>query len=200
MYLPKSKYNKPKYTLGYEFTLPNGKRYVGWCFETYKQEFYTGKEPSDKSVLLKSESIKIKKPNKKLLFQSLASTIVSQAAVISNRKIEKVTTSNSKEVKQDVLVDSTDKTNGYFIRYFLQDKRTKKIIEVKQNKYTEMIKENYTVGTNIKWIIKAPAENIQKNGFTYIGASQKNKEAVEIAEKTVIGIKNFIKSYDEFVN
>ena len=131
---------------------------------------------------------------------SLASTIVDRAAIVSNRTIDSVIIPNSKTIKQDILVDSTDITNGYFLRYFLQDKITRNIIEVKNKKYIEMLKESYTVGITLKWIIKAPAENIKRNGYTYIGASQKNKEAVEAAEKTVIGIKNFIKSYDQFVN
>lgn len=200
MYLPKSKYSKPKYTQGYDFNLPNGKRYVGWCFETYKKQVFTGKEPSDKNTLLVPITETSNKPSKKLMFQPLASTIVDRAAIVSNRTIDSVIIPNSKTVKQDILVDSTDITNGYFLRYFLQDKITRNIIEVKNKKYIEMLKESYTIGITLKWIIKAPAENIKRNGYTYIGASQKNKEAVEAAEKTVIGIKNFIKSYDQFVN
>ena len=51
MYLPKGKYKEAKFTQGTKFTL-DGKPYIGWYFETYKKQFFSGTRPSSSSELL----------------------------------------------------------------------------------------------------------------------------------------------------
>ena len=52
MYLPKSKYIT-KYSTGDEFIKPDGTYYVGPYVETYKGNFYEGKEFNSNSKKLK---------------------------------------------------------------------------------------------------------------------------------------------------
>lgn len=169
MYLPKTKYSKPEYTRGDTYVLPSGKYYTGWYFETYDGRYFTGKVPSKTSELLQQEN------------QSDAFTPL-------NRFVN------------DLIIPSTkDYEAGYITRYYLQDKRNKSIIEVKQKKYQELIKRQYITGTHIKWNLSKPAENKNVGPYVYFGSAAKNKELVLDAEKIVPGLSNTIKNYGEFV-
>lgn len=169
MYLPKSKYKEPKYTQGLEFTDFNRKPYVGWYFETYKEEFYSGKEPST--------------GNRRLFPIQADSTV---------NNIDKFT-------PQIITPTPSDYLKGDFIRYFLQDKRTKKIIEVKKEKYNLLLDKTYITGTTVNWVLKKPAENIFVDKYMYEGAISRNKKSVIEAEKLLPTLSNYIKAYDQFV-
>lgn len=173
MYLPKSKYSKPLHTPGNEFSL-NGKEYRGWYIKTYKGQYYTGKSFSSQSQLL----IKL----------------VTESNVIDaniNDPFRFYNTVNTPLPK--------DRANGKFTRYFLQDTRNKKIIEVNKEKYDLFRVKKYITRENIEWIIKGPSENLEINGYTYYGAAHQNKLTVHTLESKIPGITNFIKNYSEFV-
>jgi hypothetical protein len=168
--LPRFMYSDPKFTQGNKFVLPNGKNYVGWYFETYNEEFYTEKEPGSNNLLL---------------------TPVLQTN--STNPTSKIFTPSI------VTPTEFDRKQGYYIRYFLQDRRTKKIIEVKKEKYDQFVDLTYISGLKLKWILKKPVESIEWYGYRYEGAASKNEKAVKDAEKKFPWIKTQIKSYDEFV-
>lgn len=172
MYLPKFKYKKPKYTQGFEFLLPSDKIYVGWYFETYKQEYYTGKEPGDKNILLTRVSIPDEAiyPNTPKIF-----------------------------TPQIIIPTKLDYSQGFYIRYFLQDKRNKKVIEVTKEKYFEYKDFVYIDSLKLNWKLKGPANSLIWKGYHYEGAASINQKAVEEASKKFPYIKDLIKSYDEFV-
>jgi len=169
MYIPKSKYKPPKYTSGNRFTLPDGTFYTGWYIETFKGEFLTGK--------LSTSSSKVLIDN-----------------VVDEEQLPKYTFSND-------LVIPTEKNykDGYFYRYYVQDKRTRAVIEATEDKYKYFLKQNYTQEIKVKWILQGPAENINKGLYIYFGAASKNKEAIKEAELTIKGLSSLIKSYSEFV-
>ena len=171
MYLPKSKYSPPKYTRGDEFVLDSGKYYTGWYFTTYKNEYYTGKEPSKTSDKLYPEDYS----------QSDVNTPNSNFSSKTNFPLEK------------------DYKEGFFIRYFLQDKRSKKIIEGDKKLYLEFKKKTYIKSVTVTWHLTSPAEDVKQGPYVYFGSASKNKESILAAEDTINGLSAIIKSYDQFV-
>jgi hypothetical protein len=170
MYIPKSKYKPAKYTNGEKFTTPDGKYYTGWYVETFRGEFLSGKVPSSTSIPLLEEST------------SEGSYLVSY----------KFTNDIVKPTKEDY-------SKGYFYRYFIQDRRSRGIIECNLEKYKYFTARNYILGIEVKWTLKGPAENINKGLYIYFGAASKNEEAIKAAELTTKGLSSLIKSYSEFV-
>lgn len=170
MYLPKSKYNKPKYTRGDELTLESGKSYTGWYFSTYKGEYYTGKEPSDNSdkLILQNDS------------DSHTSTIPGFQTQLN-------------------IPTEKDYSKGFFTRYFVQDKRTKKMIEVGKEKYDKLSSLSYVKTVLVDWNLTSPAQDVKKGPYIYFGSASKNKEAIIEAEKTIPQLSSMIKNYAEFV-
>jgi len=166
--LPKFMYSDPKFTQGGKYLLPNGKEYVGWYFQTYNEEYYTGKEPGRNNLRLEPIAD----------YENTTPRIFTPSIIQPTE---------------------FDRKQGYYIRYFLQDKRTKKIVEVKKEKYDQFVELVYISGLELKWILKKPANSIEWYGYHYEGAASKNQKAVEQAEKKFPWIKTQIKSYDEFV-
>lgn len=173
MYLPKSKYKEPKYTQGYEFLIPSGTPYVGWYFETYKSEYFTGKTPSENAIKLTPIDTKV---SSKLTFPTTA------------------------KITNDIISPTLeDRIEGKMVRYFIQNRNTSKVFEVKKEKYNTFTRLTHILGVTLPWVIKSPSENVVVNGYSYEGAKSKNQKAVEKAEQTISNLKNYIKSYDEFV-
>jgi len=169
MYLPKSKYSKPKYSRGERFQLLNGTDYIGWYFKTYKNEYFTGKAPTSRSQKLKE-----------LITDDTGDT-------------------GKQFVNDYVRPTEENYKNGFLTRFFLQDVRNKSIIEVKQTKYNTLRKLPYINGVKIDWVLKSPAEDGVKNGYIFFGSASKNKELVLEAEETITGLSSAIKSFSEFI-
>jgi len=169
MYLPKSKYIT-KYSTGDEFIKPDGSAYTGYYVETYKGNFYEGKEFNSKS--------------KKLT---------------DIRALNEFNLGVSDFVNDTIKPTEKDYKKGSFVRYFLQDKRNKQIIEVNKKNFLNLKKENYTIALKIEWILSQPLEDLNKGPYIYFGARTQNKESVEKAEKQIKGLSEFIFNYGQFV-
>lgn len=170
MYIPKSKYKPPKYTSGNKFTNPDGTYYTGWYVETFRGEYLSGKVPSSNSVKL-----------------------------INEGEVEGSVPSSYTFSMDVILPTEKNYKDGFFYRYFVQDKRNRAIIEAVQSKYKYFLKQNYTQEVKVKWILEGPAENVNKGVYIYFGAASKNEEAIKEAELTIKGLSSLIKSYSEFV-
>ena len=170
MYLPKSKYTKPKYTSGNEFIQPDGTYYTGWYVKTFKDEYISGKVPSKHSVLL-----------------------------INEGEVE-INIPDSYKFTNDVIIPTEkDYKDGFFYRYYIQDRRSRAIIEAGKDKYKYFLKQRYTQEVKVKWVLEGPAENVNKGLYIYFGAASKNEQAIKEAESTIKGLSSVIKSYSEFV-
>lgn len=168
MYLPKSKYIV-KFTKGGEFIKTNGNFYIGYYIETYRGNFYEGKEFTNN--LKKLEDI---------------------------RAVGEFT--GSAKFKNDRITPTEeDYKKGKFLRYIIQDKRNKKIIEVSLKNFNLLKSERYTESIVIEWTLEKPLENLNKGPYIYFGAKAKNKEAVLEAEKTIQGLSSFLNNYGQFV-
>jgi len=92
-----------------------------------------------------------------------------------------------------------DYKNGSYIRYFTQDKRSKKITEMNQDQWLEKSKLKYINPGQLTWLLLGPVEDGKYNGISYKGTSTKNKETVDKLEKDYPGIKRFFSDTSEFV-
>jgi len=92
-----------------------------------------------------------------------------------------------------------DYKNGSYIRYFTQDKRSKKITEMNQEQWLEKSKLKYINPGQLTWLLLGPIEDGKYNGISYKGTSTKNKETVDKLEKNYPGIKRFFSDTSEFV-
>ena len=92
-----------------------------------------------------------------------------------------------------------DYKNGFFIRYFIRDKRDGKIVEVNTRQFKEKRRLNYVQVGKLEWILQGPAENRVINDVPFIGAAERNRERVLELDKELKGLKNFIKNYGKFV-
>lgn len=169
MYIPKSKYRPPKYTQGNQFTLPDGLYYTGWYIETFKGEFLTGKTPTQSSMLL------------------------------TNNIVSDEDTPEFRFTNDIIIPTEKDYSNGYMYRYFVQDKRTRAIIEATLAKYKYYTKQRYTQQIRVKWELTGPAENKNIGLYIFFGAASRNEEAIKQGETTIQGLSTIIKSYSEFV-
>tara|TARA_A100000172_G_scaffold78022_1_gene63080 strand:+ start:103 stop:471 length:369 start_codon:yes stop_codon:yes gene_type:complete len=120
MYIPISKYSKAKYSRGNDFTKSDGTFYVGWYFTDIAGNFFAGKKPSNTSFSLTLANSELTAPIPKMEFTG-----------------------------EYIQPTEADYDNGYFIRFFLQDKRSKKIIEVKKEKFDFLKKYNYIINLQI---------------------------------------------------
>lgn len=88
---------------------------------------------------------------------------------------------------------------GFLDRYFVQDKRDMRIIEVSKQGYTQAKARKVFKRITLKWVIKGPADDQIIGKYMYPGAEAQNKNIVEIAERLMKGLKTYIKDYRQFV-
>jgi len=158
-----------KHTKGGDFLNPDGSSYIGPYIETYKGNVYKGREFTSNSV--------------KLVDIRAEDEFVGSAKFKNDR----------------ITPTEKDYKKGVFNRYFIQDKRNNKIIEVSQKNFTKLNLELYTAGAVVEWTLKGPAENINKDPYIYFGAEAKNKEAILEAEKTIKQLSSFVLNNRKFV-
>ena len=169
MYIPLSKYSEPKYTRGSELQKKDGTFYVGWYFTDLAGNFFAGKKPSNNTISL---------------------------SVANHELTDEVP--NKEFTGQYIQPTEADHNNGFFIRYFLQDKRSKKIIEVKKEKFDFLKSFAYITSLELEWLLTSPIENISKGPYIYFGSSARNKETV--MNQTIIDFpKNYFKNYYQFI-
>lgn len=174
MYIPKSRYKKPKSTDGTEFVeVKSRKLYKGFYIETYKGKFYGGKTPEQNGPELEKIQKDIKFP-------------LGLLGLLAGFFKKKPTQS--------------EKDKGVTKRNFIQDKDNGKILETDPDTYTQA-KETLvnSIFAEVDWVIKGPAENQIINGYPYEGAESKNKKTIQTLEKTMPGISTFITDYKYLV-
>lgn len=173
MYLPKGKYSKPKYSYGGDLSMLDGTSYKGYYFTDQAGNTFTGSKPSSDS---------------KLLIRT------SEELVTESTK----TTAFKRFVSQTISPTEKDYENGFFTRYFLQDKRSEKIIEVKLKKYKYWQKYYFIEGLKLTWLLTTPIKNIKKGPYVFFGSESKNKETV-LDQKIIRFPENYFVSYSEFI-
>jgi hypothetical protein len=177
-YIPESRYSEPNSTAGGDFAVKDtGEDYKGTYIETFDGKFYSGTRPEQNGV----ELVEIT-PN---YLEDLMPAVVTIAGLLVGFFIPKL--------------KKGDKEKGVTKRYFIQDKRTNKIIETDLETYQESQNLPSKRFISTDWIIKGPAENTMIRGYSFEGAASKNRKAILALEKQMPGISTFITDYSLLV-
>jgi hypothetical protein len=171
MYLPKSKYKGNKHTNNGDFITGQKSVYRGWYFERFDGKYFTGKQPGQ-----------------------------------VNKEIFRFTdvVENYSPVQLQFTAEQTPPTDsqvelGSYFRYFLQDKRNKKIIEVSKAKFESYKEEKYVTKALVPWILKSPSYDVCHSGYTYRGSAYKNEKSINQADTIMPGLKTHIKNYSKYI-
>ena len=170
MALPRTKYSDPLHTPGNEFTL-DGKNYVGWYVITYQDKYIAGKT--------------VERDSKQIV------PIKENTGSINTVKVF---------VEQPVEPSIDDKVKGKWKRYFIQNKKSRHIIEVTKERYNAYKNTSGFTIASLDWDLTSPAENITRDPYIYYGSAHKNQIATKALESTIPGISNYIKDYSQFVD
>jgi hypothetical protein len=91
-----------------------------------------------------------------------------------------------------------DYSLGYINRYFVQKINDLTITEIDKNKYNEVSSALYNK-ISFRWIISGPKDNVYKNKILErVGVREQNIKIVNVNEKKMIGIKNYLNNPLEF--
>jgi len=179
-YFPKSQY-KVRYTPGKQFRLvTTQEEYKGWYMKTSRKTFYTGIEPTPESKQLE-----------RISFGELVSQAVDVLAAAALSRIE--------AALQELATKALSLALGAILRFFVKEKKTKKIREVTRDQVNRFRQDPRYEVAEIEWTIVGPIDDQIINGFKYEGAATKNRKAVEKAEVTFPGIKDYLTNYSQLV-
>ena len=173
MWLPAFKYIKGLLAQRGQFLLPSGQPYEGSYHELYNGRTFTKDIPSVDSIEIFADDSEPHLPEP---------------------------TYEQKIVSEPVYPTPEDYEKGFFLRYFVKDKRNGKIIEAKSTTYKEKTKEKFLLGVDLKWILEKPVKDIFNQGYLYKGAITRNKENTKKQDLVMKGLYDFIIEYDKFVN
>ena len=173
MWLPAFKYIKGLLAQRGQFLLPSGQPYEGSYHELYNGRTFTKDIPSVDSIEIFADDSEPHLPEP---------------------------TYEQKLVSEPVYPTPEDYEKGFFLRYFVKDKRNGKIIEAKSTTYKEKTKEKFLLGVDLKWILEKPVKDIFNQGYLYKGAITRNKENTKKQDLVMKGLYDFIVEYDKFVN
>jgi hypothetical protein len=177
-YAPEHSYSQPKSTAGGDFAIEStGEDYRGSYIETSEGKFYSGTKPEQNGV----ELIKLN-PEYLEDLMPLVNTIPGLLLGFFKPKLKK-----------------GDKEKGITKRYFIQDKRTNKIIETDLQTYQESQDLPSKRFSAVDWNIKGPAEDTVIKGYPFEGAASKNRKTILALEKGMPGISTFVTDYSFLV-
>ena len=191
MYYPKYKIKENLYTLGKEYSLFNtNEEYVGYYYELYNGEKYTGKNPNEgPSKLLKQYVI----PNTQLnvVYDNIPKNI-------PNVKIFK-----NIQTYHPIL-GNDDYNKGYIIRYFCKKFNNISVFEISKETFEDILNKQgnydhilYQI-TSLNWVIKGKLEDSYENNILIPGVVTINKNTVSTKENTFKGIQLYLKDFKEF--
>jgi hypothetical protein len=177
-YVPESRYSEPKSTPGGDFVVKEtGEDYKGSYIELFDGKFLSGTKPEENGAELVELT-----PN--YLEDLMPAAVVAAGLLVGFFKPE---------------LKRGEREKGKTKRYFIQDKRTNKIIETDLETYQLSQSIPSKRFAAVDWEVKGPAEDQLIKGYPYEGAASKNKKAVAAVEKQIPGISTFITDYSLLV-
>lgn len=193
-YYPSSKIKTNQIALPGEFTL-KGTAYSGSYYSTYDGKYFSGRNPIEGS----NEELELFQdyPNKALTENlNLPESIIKKindSAKISSR-------SQRYPVSYFPTATESDYSRGYLIRYFLKNINQKGyVMEISDSDYyairngTADYDISFMQTIEIFWKITGPLKNKRISQYdTRAGIIDTNRRLVENANKTFVGIKEFI--------
>ena len=160
----------------------DGSVYSGPYFKTSNGDIYSGEFPSADSERL-----------------------IENFSEVANREQLGFEEINFQDINSDIESDipyptPSDYKKGFFVRYFLKDSRTKKIVEVKKPTYIKQLEKVYIIGTKVRWILDKPVKDIFNSGYLFKGAATRNRENILKASSEMIGLDTYVVDYAQFAD
>lgn len=202
-YYPKSKIKPPKSTSGNEFLL-GGKPYKGRYYETFDGKFFTGENPvygKNEPLIRIPTYINSEYMNTKPMTQNLREKLAS---------VNKLTVANPSVIPGEIFKGSptsyfprptqSDYDKGYIVRYFTKKINTPGyVIEISPQEYSAIqngsvpYDVSYWQLQDIFWKLTGPLNQKRISQYDVrAGIIDTNKRLVENANKTFLGITDFI--------
>jgi hypothetical protein len=173
-YVPESRYSEPKSTPGGDFVVKEtGEDYKGSYIELFDGRFLSGTKPEENGAELVELT-----PN---YLEDLMPAAVVAAGLLAGFFKPKL--------------KRGEREKGKTKRYFIQDKRTNKIVETDLETYQLSQSIPSKRFAAVDWEIKGPAEDQLINGYPFEGGASKNRKAIAGIEKQLPGISTFITDY-----
>jgi len=108
----------------------------------------------------------------------------------------------SDPVSKYVTPTDKDKTRGYFMRYFIQQRNDKaaRIKEVDKKQHDQLVDQSgglnptFYKSLALRWKITGPKNDILKNGLIFkSGVEDTNLRTIELKSRTLIGLDSILK-------
>lgn len=180
MYLPKSKYKKENASGNNFVDKVTGAPYTGPVVADFLGRFFKGSSPLN----LGSELRKV--PN-----------------IITLENLTETQSEGNQTLLHKYLTPTQqDYDKGTFSRFFCKDSRTGRIVEIDQDSYNDIRKQQklYLRVLNIEWYITGNPEDEIINGYLYPGTKAKNRDVIVQAEEILPGIgEQILKDPGQFV-
>lgn len=201
-YYPPSKIKKNQKAAIGQFLL-NNQNYTGSYYSTYDGKFFSGTDP----ITGKNEELTPIERNFELNYSSLSS--VSNAALDEINKKSKFSKSLNRSEPSSYYPTpiEPDYARGYLTRYFIKrSNQNGYVIEISAEEF-EGVRDGtveYDISfyqtISILWKLTGPLNNKRVSQYdTRAGIIDTNKRLVETANKTFVGIKEFIgQDYSKF--
>jgi len=206
-YYPSSKVKKGKITKGDEFIL-NGKPYVGKYYETFDNRYFTGANPIDGKNQELTKNVAYTDAtflNNGAFTNSFKKQFANQTGLSKSSTPLNIAFSTPPNFKGEptsyfpIAIDS-DYEKGHIIRYFTKKVNTPGYVkEISQVEYASILNGAvpYDVSMwqviNIFWKITGPLNQKRISQYDIrAGIIDTNQRLVENANKTFLGIKEFI--------
>ena len=174
MYYPKSQIQTNLFTKGEQLQLVSSKEeYIGYYWKTSKNEYFTGKNPTDGSPLA-LELIPITPP------ETVNTLVIKQDNTVYNT-LKNVDTSKSLLLPsyQKPTPTEDDYQIGYFTRYFAKKQNQNLYIEISQKTYNKLSSRNsdyeyksYFIFT-LKWQISGTKNRVQETNKKVIATTER---------------------------
>jgi hypothetical protein len=174
MWLPAFKFIKGLFSLKGSFTLNNGSDYEGPYIETSSGEFFTGKTLTSESKKL----LPIEGAGPEVDFDGIPVLLKTESPV--------PTPTNYKQ--------------GFFLRYFLEDTRDGRVLEVGKASYGIKGKKLFINTAEVKWVLDKPVKDLFNQGYLYKGAASRNRQAIVEASQKMSKLRDIITDYGKFAD
>jgi len=208
MYIPKNRIKTNLYTRGNEYkNIRTGEEYIGYYWSMYNGNLFSGKNPNDQPSeqiikITQTENIE-KQESENLNFQQFAANYdmeVIPGQYQNMRDIDVYNNLNEVDISATQLIPQQyypnpteeDYTNGFFMRYFACKINETSYLELDEDTYTKMKKQDPAYNWipyrifRIQWTLIGEARNV----------AQANLSQIELVETRIRkkGLKEFIRN------
>jgi hypothetical protein len=193
MHIPASNIIEIGYTQGYRYKNPDGSFYHGPYHVDDKKRYWTGKEHTPSSVILKDTVVDI----------SFTKDYIAKHGIISNGFTKHYNQNlDTPYLTNDIIKPSiSDYDNGYFTRYIAQLRATidpmLSTFEVNSDNFKKYFQsanfKKYYKYTSFTWLLVGPLDDVfEDNILMFPGIRDTNLKSLQRAGKTITDISKVI--------